>query len=157
MATSIYNALFTGSEPVKITNNVTAITTLPVTKATHSNRTILLSLTGGFTSTLPAATGSGALFTFAIGVVSTTGYVIICAPLTDAMAGSINVCLDAGASKGTCFMAAAGNNTITLNGTTKGGVVIGDTLWLQDIKSGFWAVGGSLVGSGSLVTPFSTS
>ncbi len=154
MATSIYNALFTGSEPVQVTGQVTALTTLTVTKALHSNRTILLSLLAGFTSTLPAATGSGVTFEFMIGIVNTSAsYIIQTLPLTDIFAGNIFVGIDS-ATTGKAFKTAATSNTITLNGGSTGGASIGDCVWVMDIQSGVWAVSGSVVGT-SATTPFS--
>ncbi len=154
MPTSVFNALFSGSEPVVLTGLITAAATLTVTAALHAGRIILLSASGGFTSTLPAATGSGVVFTFQVGVVSTTGYLIATLPTTDIFQGSICTGID-NATTGKSFMAASNSNLITFNGTTKGGVTIGDAIWVQDIQTGVWAVGGQVVGSGTIVTPFS--
>jgi hypothetical protein len=90
-----------------------------------------------------------------VGIVPTTTpfYVISTNPGTDIFAGSIGVNLDGSTS--TAFKSASTSNTITLNGTTKGGVTIGDTILLVDIQAGVWAVIGDIIGSGSIVTPFS--
>ncbi len=154
MPTSIFNALFTGSEPVILDGNVIAAATLSVTAALHAGRTILLGASGGFTCTLPAATGSGVEFLFQVSVVSTTGYLIATSPTTDIFQGGICTGID-NATTGKSFMAASNSNLITFNGTTKGGVTIGDAIWVQDILAGVWAVGGQVVGSGTIVTPFS--
>jgi hypothetical protein len=142
------------------TRLVTAITTLAVTQALHEGKTILLSLAGGFTSTLPAASGSGNKFRLVVGVVSTTGYVINTADQggadTDAFQGVINTCSTTETPDlGQPWVTASNSNRITLNGTTKGGVQIGDWIEFEDILAGVYAVRGQTVSSGSEVTPFS--
>jgi hypothetical protein len=119
----------------------------------NSGRTMLLALAGGFTTTLPAATGTGNIYRFIVFIVSTTGYVIKAAG-SDVYKGSLEI--DASATVGSTerFVSTA-NQNITLNGTTTGGVAIGDWIQIQDIASGVWAVTGLLVGSGTLATPFS--
>jgi hypothetical protein len=135
---------------------VTLITTTTLTALLNGGRNNLLSLAGGFTSTLPAATGTGMLYTFTVGIVSTTGYVVKTAPSTDIFAGSLLLGIDASnTSSPTLFKTASNSNTITLNGTTTGGVTIGDSFTLQDIAAGVWSVSGTLVGSSALATPFS--
>lgn len=133
---------------------VSLITTATITAVLNSGRTMLLSLAGGFTSTLPAATGTGNIYRFIVNVVSTTGYVITAAG-SDVFKGSLwNVA--AGATAGTgCTFTSTSNQNITLNGTTKGGAAIGDWIQLQDIASGVWTVTGLTTGSGTLATPFS--
>jgi hypothetical protein len=121
----------------------------------HAGRTLMWNLAGGFTATLPAATGSGAIYRFQVLVVSTTGYVLSAAG-TDKIKGGLLITA-AGATAGTgCWFVSTTNANITLNGTTTGGVAIGDYYQVQDIASGLWLTsGGLLTGSGTLATPFS--
>jgi hypothetical protein len=51
----------------------------------------------------------------------------------------------------------AASDTITLNGTTSGGVSIGDYLILTDIATNQYTVSGMLNASGTEVTPFSAA
>ena len=51
----------------------------------------------------------------------------------------------------------ADEGTITLNGTTTGGVNKGDWIELEDIASGVWGVAGTITGSGTEATPFSAA
>lgn len=137
---------------------VTAITTLAVTAASHGGRTILLSLLAGFTSTLPAATGTGVLFRFVIGIVNTSGGYIINTTGTDVYNGSVMLTVPgstyATAAKGETFASTA-NKTITISGTTQGGATIGDELVVQDIQTGVWQVKGWLTCTTSPATVFS--
>ncbi len=141
------------------TKMVVATATLAVTQALHEGKTILLSLLASFTSTLPAATGTGNMYRFMNGIVTTSGggYVIA----TDGTAvfkGSLLLTKvgttfdNAGAAEA---FATTTLKNITLNATTTGGLTIGDWVQVQDIAANVWAVTGLLTGSGSLVTPFS--
>lgn len=132
--------------------SLTGTTTL--TALLHSGRTMLLNASGGFTTTLPAATGTGNLYLFTIGTVSTTGYVVA-AVGSDKILGSLLITPNTATPGGGCAFASTTNATITINGTTKGGVVIGDSFQLQDIATAQWSVKGALIGSGTLATPFS--
>jgi hypothetical protein len=129
--------------------------TVTLSALLHAGRTLLWDLAGGFTATLPAATGSGAIYRFQVQVVSTTGYVLSAAG-TDKIKGGILITA-AGATAGTgCWFVSTTNANITLNGTTTGGVAIGDYYQVQDVATGLWLVSGGLVtGSGTLATPFS--
>ncbi len=137
---------------------VTAIATLAVTRTAHENRTILLSLLAGFTSTLPAATGSGAIYRFTVGIVNTSGSYIITTDGTAVFNGSLMLTVPgstyATAAKGETF-AATTQKTITLNGTATGGATIGDSFWVQDIQTNVWSVAGSVTGTTTPTTMFS--
>ncbi len=119
------------------------------------NKFLLLSLAGGFTVTLPKATGSGTHLSFIVGVVSTTGYVINTSPVTDILNGGVVIGIDNSATGKSFMSVAATSKTFTMNGTTTGGVTIGDWVEFVDISAGNWAVRASLIGSGGIATPFS--
>lgn len=138
---------------------VVATATLAVTAALHAGKTVLLSLLGSFTSTLPAATGTGNIYRFMVGIVTTSGggYVIA----TDGTAvfkGCIEIAKvgttydNAGAAE---LFSTTSLKNITLNATTTGGLTIGDVVQVQDIATNVWAVTGRFSGSGTLATPFS--
>ncbi len=112
-----------------------------------------MSLLGSFASTLPAATGTGGIFTFKIGIVTTSGggYVINTTG-SDVFSGCLNIAKAAAATAG--FISTA-NKTLTMNATTTGGLTIGDWLQVQDIQTGVWSIHGLLTGSGTIATPFS--
>jgi hypothetical protein len=124
----------------------------------HGNKTILMSGAGSArTFTLPAATGSGVKFKFVVAEVNTSNYLIKVANATDVMDGSIFMDGDEAADVTTSFSTGATSDTITLNGTTTGGVSIGDWVELQDIASGQWSVTGLVTESGVEATPFSAT
>lgn len=136
-------------------------TALSVTEALHDGKTIVMAETGGdaaATYTLPAATGSGARFRFVVGVVNTSNYVIAVADATDIMFGNI-VTNSTGDTPDLAqpWPTAADSDTITLNGTTTGGVAKGDFVELEDIAANTWAVFGHTTSSGTEATPFSAA
>lgn len=124
-----------------------------ITTALHEGRDLFMTGTGSaFTQTLPAATGTFGRFYFWVGAVNTSNHVIQAAG-ADVFKGAINLLVDNSAtSKG--FVSTA-NQTITLNGTTKGGASISGPIELIDFAAGVWLVGGGVVASGTLATPFS--
>jgi len=138
---------------------VTITATGSITAAANESRINLLGEVGGdaaVTLTLPAATGSGARYHFKVSVVNTSNYVIKVADATDTIDGSI-VSLQDAADTVVGWETAATTDTITLNGTTTGGVSIGDWFELVDIASNQWTVTGTTTSSGTEATPFSAT
>ena len=121
-----------------------------------SGKHVVLNLAGGFTVTLPASSGGGARYRFMVGTVSTTGYLVKVANATDIMQGTIFTLSD-GAAAVLGYTAGATADTITLNGTTMGGVSIGDWVEVIDIAAGVWAASGLTTSSGTEATPFSAT
>jgi hypothetical protein len=138
---------------------VVAVATFQVTMAYH-NRLLIANLAAGVTFTLPLAVGSGCKLTFMIGTNSAgqPSTIIKRAVSTDRYQGSLQTEIDTNNTGKTWQANSTANaNTITLNGTTTGGVSIGDTVFLYDIGTGVWAVIGSVMGSGTIATPFSNT
>ena len=138
---------------------VTLTATDAITVAEHAGRILLMGEVGGdaaATFTLPAATGSGAEFQFIVSVVNTSNYVIAVADATDTIDGSVILHQDS-ADTVASFNTASDSDTITLNGTTKGGVSIGDEITLIDIATNQYMVKGVLTASGTEATPFSAA
>lgn len=135
---------------------LTGDTTL--TAASHEGKILLLGEVGGnaaLAATLPAATGSGGVYRFIVSVVNTSGYTIKVAG-DDTMDGAI-ISLQDAADTLVGWETAATSDTITLNGTTTGGVSIGDWIELIDIAADQWAVKGQTTSSGVEATPFSAT
>jgi hypothetical protein len=131
---------------------ITAATTL--NDDAYAGRTINLNSTTGRIVTLPLATGSGATYTIFVGAtVSSGSHVIRVAPGTNVIQGTISIATDIA---GVTCPTAADSDTITLSGSTTGGLR-GSLIELQDVASGIWMVRGSLVSSGAEATPFSAA
>jgi len=130
--------------------------TLAVTVADHSDRIVVLNRAAGVTATLPAATGSGAVFRFTTGTaVTTNNNIIKVADNTDVMSGSLFV-TDQAAGTGTEFSTTTTSDTITMNGTTSGGLA-GGLLTLVDVATNLYAIDGNIIATGVEVTPFSAT
>lgn len=135
-------------QPITITASAT------VNKDTHEGNVTRLSAAAGLTVTLPASTGKGDEYDFfVLTTVTSNDYIIKVANATDIFAGALGVSTDAG---GVVILAGTTDDTITMNGSTKGGL-IGSHVKVKDVAAGFWQVSGFLVSTGSEATPFSAS
>jgi hypothetical protein len=133
--------------------NVTA-STLAVTNETHAGQIITLNRAGGVAVTLPAATGSGARYRFIVGTTFTSDGTIKVTG-DDIMAGLATLALDGG-DTASVFATAADTDTITMTGTTTGGIK-GADCELIDIAADTWWVNYRSDASGSEATPFSAT
>lgn len=132
---------------------ITASTTLD---ARHAGTTLVVKAAAGLTLTLPAATGTGREYTIEIGTTVTSNNVIVqVANATDVMVGKAVLAQDS-ADTSVEFETASTSDTITLNGTTKGGID-GDKITLKDIESGVWSVLMEGSATGTEATPFSAA
>lgn len=135
--------------------NITAAT-LSLLAGTHGDATITANRAAGITFTLPAASGSGAYFRIVVGTTVTSNSLKVqVANATDVMTGTAIFGQDA-ADTAVLFETAATSDTITLNGSTTGGIK-GDIIELEDVSSGLWSV--KVIGSatGTEATPFSAA
>ena len=134
----------------------TTATTLAVTRATHGNRVLTISSAAPIAITLPQATGTGAVYKFQMQVAATgTASTIKVANATDVMQG-VAWYQTTTSDAVVAFKATATDDTISVNGTTKGGVA-GDIIEITDVKTGFFSVKMFASPTGSHVTPFSAS
>jgi hypothetical protein len=136
-------------EPISITASKTLATS-------DAETLLVVDAAAGLTLTLPAASGTGRTYSILVNTTVTSNSVIVqAASASDTMTGT---CLNAqdGADTAVMFETAATTDTITMNGTTTGGIK-GDRIVLKDAASGVWAV--SVVGSatGIEATPFSAA
>lgn len=133
-----------------------AAATLAVTAAAHDGKIVVFNRAAGVTATLPAATGSGAVFRFTTGTaVTSNSYKIQVADNTDVMSGSLYV-TDQAAGTGTEFSTTTTSDTITMNGSTTGGLA-GGILTLVDVATNLYAVQGNIIATGVEATPFSAA
>ncbi len=114
---------------------------------------ITLNRAAGIAVTLPAATGSGAVYKFFVGTTVTSNTITITRAGNDTIFGTAVMVTD-GASDAILGFEAAGSTVITLNGTTKGGIK-GDLITLIDAATDVWSVDMQASATGSVVTPFS--
>lgn len=131
-------------------------TVLAVTRAAHAGRTVTLSSTTPIAITLPASAGTGAMYRFQMqAAATTTAHTIKVANTADIMQG-VSWCLTTSSANVVGYKATATDDTISLNGTTQGGVV-GDIIELVDVKTGFWSVKIFASPTGATATPFSAT
>lgn len=119
----------------------------------HADAVVNANKADGWTVTLPAAAGSGAVFKVHVGTSITSSAGVVAALGTDVVTGSIFVATD---SSGTPFLTSATSDKLSMNGGTTGGIV-GSMVELTDVASGVWHVGGFLISTGAEATPFSAS
>ena len=135
---------------------ITFTATATINRKTHALTMLNLSAAAGMTLTLPASEGRGARYRFSVRTTVTSNNVIILvANSTDVMQGGLAMAQDA-ADTSVTFETLATSDTISMNGSTRGGTA-GDYIELEDVAAGFWVVRGWLTGSGVEVTPFSAT
>lgn len=132
---------------------VLSTTPLTLNPRVHAGKTINLSIAATQTITLPSATGSGDIYHIACSITATGNKVIQVGRTADTMGGIALVATDTG---GLVIPTAATSDTITLNGTTTGGLV-GSHIVLTDVAENLWSVNAMLVSSGAEGTPFSAA
>ena len=121
---------------------------------TYHRRTILLSAAAGLTVTLPASSGSGIIFEiFVLTTVTSNNLIIQVANSTDILAGVLHLTTDIA---GTSMPTSTTSDTITMNGSTTGGLR-GSWVKVKDVSSGFWSLEGGLICTGTEATPFSAA
>lgn len=130
--------------------NVTAAT-LALTED-HAGKTVTLNRAAGVAVTLPKSTGSGNRFKLVVRTTLTGDGTVKVANATDVMAGSAII----DGTTSTMFQSAADTDTITLNGTTTGGLR-GTLVEVEDAAKGMWYVKVLGNGSGTEATPFSAT
>jgi hypothetical protein len=136
--------------------NLTAAT-YTLTAEAHSGTALTVNRAAGTVITLPAAAGYGSVFEFIVGTTVTSNNLIIqVANSSDIMAGVAVVATDNASDVVVAFETAADSDTITMNGSTKGGIK-GDRIVLKDVAANLWSVDIKAVGTGTEVTMFSAA
>jgi hypothetical protein len=130
-----------------------------ITATLHAGRTLVLNASDAgstaVTLTLPAAEGTGNVYRFVVGIVSVmTAAYKIQVVANDIMLGHIVTDSLGDSNEVKNWKTATDSDTIKLNGTTKGGVQIGDWIELIDIATDKWMVFGYTTTSGTEATPF---
>lgn len=129
--------------------------TLTVTAAKHAGKLIALNRATGVAVTLPAATGSGNRYDFIVGTANSGGNSTIKVVGDDVMTGVAMMAADGGNTING-FETAADSDTITLDGSTFGGLK-GDRVTLIDFAADTWSVEMRGAATGSEASPFSAT
>jgi hypothetical protein len=117
---------------------------------------MVFDIASGATVTLPAASGTGNVYKFFVKTtVTSNSYKIQVANANDTMAGVAIVANDSDNSA-SIFETAAASDTITLDGTTTGGI-LGGTIEIQDVASNIFSVVTRGAATGTEATPFSAA
>ena len=127
-----------------------------ITSASHAGRTMNLNVASGATLTLPAAAGTGNTYRFFVQTtITSNNYVIQVANGDDTMSGTAVVANDSD-NTASIFETAADSDTITLDGTTTGGI-LGGHIEIQDVASNKFRVLINQAATGTEATPFSAA
>jgi hypothetical protein len=104
---------------------------------------------------LPTITSGNLGMTFKFVVITTATSLTITAAATQLLRGGVSVMSTAVGAENDAFSADGTDDLIiTMNGTTQGGI-IGSWVELYALSTTAWVVNGGLIGSGTIVTPFS--
>lgn len=121
-------------------------------------RPVVFDRAAGTTVTLPASSGSLVTFRlFLKTTITSNNFILQVANATDVMNGSLAFMQDTGtAGLAKCWAAADNDDTITMNGSTKGGYA-GTVIYVTDYASGFWVARVWGRQSSTVATPFSAA
>ena len=130
-----------------------------LTPAEHGNRMVTMNALAGLTLTLPAATGTGNVYRISVSVtVTSNDYIIQAASASDEFVGGV-IQTDVDTTDTLASypaLDADGFDTITLNGSTTGGIM-GDSITITDIATGKFLLAGSINSTGTVATPLSAA
>lgn len=136
------------NQPITITASAT------LNRNTHCDNVTNLNALAGLTVTLPASSGKGDVYeVFVATTVTSNSYIIQVANSTDIMAGAVHLTTDIA---GTSMLTSTTSDTITMNGSTTGGLR-GTWLRFKDVSSGIWALEGGILCTGTEASPFSAA
>jgi hypothetical protein len=150
MGTTHYGRILQSERLANVTDS-----TVTITNEDHSGKTITLNRAAGIAVTLPAATGSGAVYKLIVGTTVTSNSTTIKVVGNDIMVGHALLAQDS-ADTAVMFETAADSDTVTLNGTTTGGIA-GGVVELIDIAADTWHVQAFGSATGTEATPFSAT
>ena len=128
--------------PIEVTGSA-----LSLNDATYLNRTIVQNAVAGTTFTLPPSTGGGDKVRIVCkSTITSNSLKVQVANSSDVMTGVALVAQDA-ADTAVLFETASTSDTITLNGSTTGGIK-GDVIECEDVSTNLWAVRSHRLGHG---------
>lgn len=120
----------------------------------HQGNIFVLNSATGRIVTLPASSGKGDVYTIFIQTtVSSGSHVVQVANSTDVLSGGVSLSTDV---VGGVMLTSATSDTITMNGSTQGGLA-GSWIRVTDAVSGIWMLEGFLATTGTETSPFSAA
>lgn len=156
MATSLFTTWPAKTQEVNYAERVKTITASETLTHADDGKTIVFNIASGATITLPAAKGTGWKAKFVVHTsITSNAAVIQVANATDVMTGTAILFADAGDTT-VSFNTASTSDTITMDGTTRGGLA-GAHVTVEDIASGIFHVSVVSDASGTEATPFSAA
>ena len=149
-------SVITPGETSKVVAHSTGAT-LALTSALHALRTVYVTVTDGLAITLPAAVGTGDVYTVYLGATVATASTIKTASGTDDMLGTAILFADGGATV-VAYAATAGDDSINLLGTGNStGGIAGASYKFTDVGTAKWHVEIVSDAAGTEATPFSAT
>lgn len=149
---TITNPTISGNTPVAFASG----TSLALTAPLHANRVVYVTDVAA-AYTLPAATGTGNVYTIVLGATITGASTIKVASSADTMIGNAVLFQDGGATVNG-FAAAAGDDTVDLLGTSNStGGMLGAIYKFRDVASTLWHVEIVSDAGGTEASPFSAT
>ena len=132
-----------------VVNTTVALT---LTEVDHAGRIVTANHATGFAITLPEATGTGNVYTIFYGTTVASGSATIVAPSSaTSFLGAVGLSTDIA---GVTIICNAADDTITMSGSTTGGVK-GTHFVFTDVASGIFMISGFMCSTGSEADPFS--
>jgi hypothetical protein len=133
----------------------TTTAALSLTEATHANRIVVLNavFTAAQTITLPAATGTGNVYTIINNAIQTANGITVTALAGDVLTASRSTVFSATTTDHDNFISAGTHVLYKWNVTTTGGLG-GDKLVATDLATDSWLFEVESSGSGTLATGF---
>jgi hypothetical protein len=136
--------------------NITAAT-LTLSELRHGDRqNMRLNLAAGQALLLPYATGKGGMYRIFVETTITGSTTLKVAQTNNPKTGIADVIYGVATTTGSTpgTFAATANGTITMNGSTQGGLK-GSYIEIEDVDVGIWRVEANMLGSGTTATCFS--
>jgi hypothetical protein len=130
---------------------------LTMNETDHAGKVIVSANAAGNIIVLPASSGNGAKYTFVVRTTVTSNNLIVkVANASDSFVGRAIASSDNATTTNNIWNISSGDDTITLNGSTKGGYA-GDYIEIIDMGGNLFAVNAFLTQTATEATPFSAT
>ena len=131
--------------------------TIEMSEDVCSEKVMVLDRAAGMTITLPASSGKGAKYIFVVKTTVTSNNIIIkVANTSDSFLGRAIASSDNATTTNNIWNVSSGDDTLTLNGSTKGGYA-GDHIEVIDLGGNLFSIQAHLKQTATEATPFSAT